>query len=196
MKSEARSSVGWSIALALILAAPVAAATSKGLDEELNLDVVKASGTFDLFAQIAGLEPVIAPAVAERKLTLRIEKVRVRTALDAACDSLECRWRVEGGKLIVEGKPQTAPKAVDKAALLDEPIDLKVTKARAADVLRTFGEILDVEVDLEEGLGGDLTLDLDATPVRAALDAVCKKLGCRWHIEEGARRRLVVSAKK
>jgi hypothetical protein len=179
-----------------MLAAPAAGATSKGLDEELNLDVVKASGTFDLFAQIAGLEPVVDPAIAERKLTLRIEKVRVRTALDAACDSLECRWRVDGGKLVVEAKPRTPPKPVEKAALLDEPIDLKVTKARAADVLRTFGEILSVEVDIDEGVGGDLTLDLEATPVRAALDAVCKKLGCRWHIEEGARRRLVFSPKK
>ncbi|HXU34226.1 MAG TPA: hypothetical protein VN851_26945 [Thermoanaerobaculia bacterium] len=197
MKPKAKMSRGWSVALALLLAAPLAAAVSKGLDEELNLDVVKASGTFNLFAQIAGLEPVIDPAIAERKLTLRIEKVRVRTALDAACDSLECRWRVEGGKLIVEAKPRTPPKPpVEKSAQLDEPIDLKVTKARAADVLRTFGEILSVEVDIEDGVAGDLTLDLEATPVRAALDAVCKKLSCRWHIEEGTRRRLVFSVKK
>jgi hypothetical protein len=192
-----RPSLGYLVVAALVLAVPAAGATSKGLDEELNLDVVKASGTFDLFAQIAGLEPAVDPAIAERKLTLRIEKVRVRTALDAACDSLECRWRVEGGKLIVEAKPRTPPKpAVEKSAQLDEPIDLKVTKARAADVLRTFGEILSVEVDIEDAVGGDLTLDLEATPVRAALDAVCKKLSCRWHIEEGARRRLVFSGKK
>ncbi|HEV7667111.1 MAG TPA: hypothetical protein VGS22_01190 [Thermoanaerobaculia bacterium] len=196
MRRKSCLSLGWLVAASLMLAAPAAGATSKGLDEELNLDVVKASGTFDLFAQIAGLEPVVDPAIAERKLTLRIEKVRVRTALDAACDSLECRWRVDGGKLVVEAKPRTPPKPVEKAALLDEPIDLKVTKARAADVLRTFGEILSVEVDIDEGVGGDLTLDLEATPVRAALDAVCKKLGCRWHIEEGARRRLVFSPKK
>lgn len=197
MKPNAGRSVGRSVALALLLAAPLAGATSKGLDEELNLDVVKASGTFDLFAQIAGLQPVIDPAIAERKLTLRIEKVRVRTALDAACDSLECRWRVEAGKLIVEGKPRTpAAKPVESEAQLDEPIDLKVTKARAADVLRTFGEILGVDVEIDEGVGGELTLDLDGTPVRAALDAVCKKVSCRWHIEEGARRRLVFSARK
>ena len=196
MKTKAGISLGWSVAWALLLAAPLAGATSKGLDEELNLDVVKASGTFDLFAQIAGLEPVIDPAIPERKLTLRIEKVRVRTALDAACDSLECRWRVEAGKLIVEGKPRPSAKPVETAAQLDEPIDLKVTKARAADVLRTFGEVLGVEVDIDEGVGGELTLNLEGTPVRAALDAVCKKLSCRWHIEEGARRRLVFSARK
>ncbi len=196
MKPPTLSSVAWSVVLAFALGASAARGVGKGLDEPIDLDVVKASGAFDLFARTAGLELAIDPAVAERKLTLRVERVRVRTALDAACDSLECRWRVEGGKLIVEGKPRTPKKTVEKAALLDEPIDLKVTKARAADVLRTFGEILDVEVDIEEGLGSELTLDLDATPVRAALDAVCKKLSCRWHIEEGARRRLVFSAKK
>jgi hypothetical protein len=185
------------IVLTLFLAARVVHAAGKGLDEPIDLDVVKASGMFDLFARTAGLELAIDPVVAGKTLTLRIEKVRVRTALDAACDSLECRWRVEGGKLIVEAKPRTPPKpAVEKAAQLDEPIDLKVTKARAADVLRTFGEILSVEVDIEDAVGGDLTLDLEATPVRAALDAVCKKLSCRWHIEEGSRRRLVFSAKK
>ncbi|MEP7011967.1 MAG: hypothetical protein ABJC13_16705 [Acidobacteriota bacterium] len=176
--------------------APAAWGAGKGLDEPIDLDVVKASGTFDLFARTAGLELAIDPVIAERKLTLRIEKVRVRTALDAACDSLECRWRVEGGKLIVEAKPRTSPKAVEKSAQLDEPIDLKVTKARASDILRTFGEILGVDVDIEDTVGGELTLDLEATPVRVALDAVCKKLSCRWHIEEGARRRLVFSGRK
>jgi len=191
-----RKRLGWLAAFAFLLAASAARGAGKGLDEPLDLDVVKASGTFDLFARTAGLELAIDPAVAAKTLTLRVERVRVRTALDAACDSLDCRWRVEGGKLIVEAKPLAAPKAVEKPALLDEPIDLKVTKAVAKDVLRTFGEILSVEVDIEDSIGGDLTLNLEATPVRAALDAVCKKLSCRWHIEEGARRRLVFSAKK
>ncbi len=79
---------------------------------------------------------------------------------------------------------------------LDEPIDLKVKKAQAADVLRTFGEILEVEVEIEDNLSGELTLNLEAKPVRAVLDAICRQLGCRWHIEEGAQRRLVFSAKK
>ncbi len=192
MKASARIS----LMIGLALAASGAWGASQGLDEPIDLDVVKASGVFDLFARTAGLDPAIDPVIAERKLTLRIEKVRVRTALDAACDSLECRWRVDGGKLIVEAKPRTQPKPVEKSVQLDEPIDLKVTKARASDILRTFGEILGVEVDIEDAIAGELTLDLEATPVRAALDAVCKKLACRWHIEEGARRRLVFSGKK
>lgn len=191
-----KPTVRFLVALAFLLAVPAAWGAGQGLDEPIDLDVVQASGTFELFARTAGIELSIDPAVAEKTLTLRIEKVRVRTALDAACDSLECRWRVEGGKLIVEAKPRTPPKPVDKAAQLDEKIDLKVTKARAADVLRTFGEILSVEVDIEDGVAGELTLDLEAAPVRTALDAVCKKLSCRWHVEEGARRRLVFSAKK
>ena len=192
-----KAPIGISLVFAFALAASAAWGAGKGLDEPIDLDVVKAPGMFDLFARTAGLELAIDPVVAGKTLTLRIEKVRVRTALDAACDSLECRWRVEAGKLIVEANPRAAPKAaVEKPAQLDETIDLKVTKARAADVLRTFGEILNVEVDIEDGVAGELTLNLEATPVRAALDAVCKKLSCRWHIEEGARRRLVFSAKK
>lgn len=176
--------------------ASAASWASQGLDEPVDLDLVRSTGAFEMLARAADLELAIEPVLAERPLTLRIEKVRVRTALDAACDSLECRWRVEAGKLIVEGKPRPSAKPVETASQLDEPIDLKVTKARAVDVLRTFGEILGVEVDIDEGVGGELTLDLEGTPVRAALDAVCKKLSCRWHIEEGARRRLVFSEKK
>lgn len=181
--------------LAFAAMAATAHGAVKGLDQPIDLDVVKAPGVFDLFARTAGLEPAVDPAIAAKTLTLRIEKVRVRTALDAACDSLDCRWRVEGGKLIVEAKPRTL-EPVEKSAQLDEPIDLKVTKARAADVLGTFGEILGVDVDIEDAVGGELTLDLEGIPVRAALEAVCKKLSCRWHIEEGARRRLVFSVKK
>lgn len=176
--------------------ASAASWASQGLDEPVDLDLVRSTGAFEMLARAADLELAIETVLAERPLTLRIEKVRVRTALDAACDSLECRWRVEAGKLIVEGKPRPSAKPVETAAQLDEPIDLKVTKARAADVLRTFGEVLGVEVDIDEGVGGELTLNLEGTPVRAALDAVCKKLSCRWHIEEGARRRLVFSARK
>lgn len=182
--------------LAFAAMAATAHGAVKGLDEPIDLDVVKAPGVFDLFARAAGLEPAVDPAIAAKTLTLRIEKVRVRTALEAACDSLDCRWRVEGGKLIVEAKPRTPPEPVEKSAQLDEPIDLKVTKAQAADVLGTFGEILGVDVDIEDAVGGELTLDLEGIPVRAALEAVCKKLRCRWHIEEGARRRLVFSVKK
>lgn len=191
-----RKGLGWLAPFALLLAAPAAWGAGQGLDEPLDLDVVQALGVFDLFARTAGLELAIDRAVAEKTLTLRIERVRVRTALDAACDSLGCLWWAEAGKLHVEAKAEAPPKAVRKPALLDEPIDLKVTKARAGDVLRTFGEILGVEVDIDEGVAGELTLDLESTPVRAALDAVCKKLSCRWHIEEGARRRLVFSARK
>ena len=183
-------------ALSLFLAATAAWGAGQGLDEPIDLDVVQALGMFELFARTAGLELAIDPAVAEKALTLRVERVRVRTALDAACDSLGCRWWADAGKLHVEAKAVAPPKAVEKPALLDEPIDLAVTKARAADVLRTFGEILGVQVDIEDEVGGEVTLDLQATPVRAALDAVCKRLSCRWHIEEGARRRLVFSARK
>ncbi len=79
---------------------------------------------------------------------------------------------------------------------LDERIDLKVTRASAEEVLRSFGEVLSVEVELEKPLTAEVTLDLEKVSVRKALYAVCRQAGCRWHVEEGERRRLVISPKK
>ncbi len=62
-----------------------------------------------LFSRVArlkmvGLEAAVDPSL-QRSITITLEDVTVRTFLNAACDSIGCRWRVEGHTLVVEALP-------------------------------------------------------------------------------------------
>jgi type II secretory pathway component GspD/PulD (secretin) len=138
----------------------------------------------------------VAPSI-KGKVTVELRNVRVRTLLDAVCESIACRWELQPGtppKLLVlpaqSGK--TAPAA---PALIDEPIDLRVTEADGRDVLKTFGEILSARVEVDPAIAGTVSLDLEAAPVGQALDKVCQVLGCDWMLVEGSSRLLKVTAK-
>lgn len=190
------------LAFALLAAAglPAAAraAEKEGLDKPINLDIVKGPNVFKILADVVGMEPVVDPALKDRLLTLRLESVRARTALDAACDSLGCRWQVEPGnppRLRVTALAAKPPGVVDPKAGLTQPIDLKVTQAQVPELLHTFGQILSAEVQVGPGLGGKVDFELTNVPVGEALDTVCKKVGCTWKLTGGDKPVLVFAAK-
>jgi len=186
-------------ALLAALSLPAARAADKeGLDKPINIDIVKGPNVFKILADVVGMEAVVDPALKDRPLTLRLESVRARTALDAACDSLGCRWQVEPGNpprlrvTALAAKPGPSP---DPKAGLTEAIDLRVTQAQVTELLNTFGQILSVEVQIGPGIGGQLSLDLNRVPVGEAIDTVCKKAGCTWKLTGGEKPVLVFAAK-
>ena len=77
-------------------------------------------------------------------------------------------------------------------ASLDAAIDLKVKDAKARQLLQTFGQILSVDVRIDPKIAGEVTVDLENTPVRAALDRVCEQIHCRWQVVEGKPRPALV----
>ncbi len=175
-----------------------ALAADNPLDARINIALREAApdDTFRSFAKLLNAEAQVAPAV-KGKVTVELRNVRVRTLLDAVCESISCRWELQPGhpaKLLVV--PVAAGKAAPAARqAIDEPIDLKVTEADGRDVLKTFGEILSAQSEVDPAITGTLSLDLEAAPCGQALDKVCLALGCDWVLLEGPPRLLKVTAK-
>ncbi|HKV13326.1 MAG TPA: hypothetical protein VJ725_34615 [Thermoanaerobaculia bacterium] len=184
-------------ALAGLLGAGAALAAGNPLDERvsLNLDNASTDDTFRALSQMVGAERVVVDPGVTGKVTVTLKNVRVRTLLDAVCDSLSCRWELEDRVLRVTSLSPDKPVA-DTRQALDTPIDLRVSDADARDLLKTFGEILSLPVSLDPTISGKLSLELEKTPVRQALDVVCMSLGCDWDlVESGGRKTLKVTAR-
>jgi type II secretory pathway component GspD/PulD (secretin) len=189
------------LAVALVLAwLPTAGALAADnpLDARVNIALRDATpdDTFRSFAKLLNAEAEVAPSV-KGKVTVELRNVRVRTLLDAVCESIACRWELQPGtppKLQV--LPAPAGKATPAApTAVDEPIDLRVTNADGRDVLKTFGELLSAQAEVDPGISGTVTLDLVNAPCGQALDKVCQVLGCDWLLLEGPPRLLRVTTK-
>ena len=185
------------LAVAGLLGAGAALAAGNPLDERvsLNLDNVSTDDTFRALSQMVGAERVVVDPGVTGKVTVTLKNVRVKTLLDAVCDSINCRWELQDKMLRVTSLSPDRP-AVDTRQALDTPIDLRVTDADARDLLKTFGEIMSLPVSLDPAISGKVSLELEKTPVRQALDAVCLSLGCDWDLgESGGRKTLKVTAR-
>jgi type II secretory pathway component GspD/PulD (secretin) len=199
MKRKIGSKTWLVIALALAVLPTVGArAAESPLDARINMAVhdAAADDTFRTFAKLMSAEAVVDPAL-KGTVTVELENVRVRTLLDAVCESIGCRWDLQPGnppKLRVSalstGNPAPAVKVGPK-----EPLDLRVTKAKGQEILKTFGQILSAEVMLDPSIDGTVTLDLENTPWDQALDAVCAALSCNWELVESPMRVLKVVPK-
>jgi type II secretory pathway component GspD/PulD (secretin) len=143
-----------------------------------------------------GLESAVEPGL-DGKVTVRLQNVRMRTVLDAVCESIGCTWSVVPGTPAKLRILPLAERSARKAVVLDAPIDLKVAKADVRELLQTFGQIMSVEVDLDPQISGKATLELDNTPVGKALDEVCAIAGCDWKLDtRGERSVLRITARK
>ena len=77
---------------------------------------------------------------------------------------------------------------------LGKRIDLDLVGAAAVDVFHSFGDITGAEVVLDPALQGEVTIRLSDVSVGTTITALCEMLGCKWDLEEGSPRRLVVKA--
>ena len=98
------------VALLTLVASLVFSATvwcQTVLDKRISVEFNTApvAGALRIIAQSQGLEPVIDPSLSQN-FSFRLNDVTVRTALDALCDSVSCRWRIEDNKLIVDAVPR------------------------------------------------------------------------------------------
>ncbi len=139
-----------------------------------------------------GAEPLLRIEVddgIEGKLTICLQRVTVRTALRAACESLGCAlsWQRQGNAwlLVVHPSPEATPNTSATMESLDEPIDLKLEGADLVAVLRTIGATSHRKVLIHHDLGGrTVSLSVERTPLRQVLDLLCREGGCIW--DEGS----------
>jgi TonB family protein len=130
---------------------------------------------------LAELAPVIAvrfepsPHLPDTPLTLRMWNVRARTALDALCDMVGCRWQVEGRTLRVgPGEPPPpVPRSAEFFVKLKKPLEgpkWKFVRVPLRDVVAALSKAVGGEIDFQNAdLDTPVTADLTGeTPFRAA----------------------------
>jgi type II secretory pathway component HofQ len=186
--------------IACLLAGFVAAhETSEGLDERISLDLkgADAADVLPSFGDIVGATVVVEPEVSG-KITIYLEKVRARTAMDAICDGLDCAWRLEAGdppelRFSAVDNPQAER---DRPAGLETRISMSLEGAPASDVLSGFAQILSAELRLGPELDEKLSIELQDVTVSEGLDMTCQQLGCWWSLTEGRPPVLEVQARE
>jgi TonB family protein len=96
------------LAMALLLAAPGSAAAqgTSPLEQRItiNVNAVPPREVLEMIARTMGGRFELDPHVTA-PVTLRVVRVKVRTALDAICESVDCRWEHRGNTLHVQALP-------------------------------------------------------------------------------------------
>jgi len=92
---------------ATILVAAVATAQSEGnllRRVSINVSAVPPPQVLEMIARAVDCTVQVDPSVAE-PVTIRMTRVTARTALNAVCESVGCRWRLDGKTLRVDPEP-------------------------------------------------------------------------------------------
>ncbi|RPJ72727.1 MAG: hypothetical protein EHM24_08935, partial [Acidobacteria bacterium] len=90
------------VTAAVCAAAIAVTAAQSGLDRRISLDFNDAAPEVVFRAVTDAIRCTldIDPAV-RQKVTIRLDRVTVKLALDAACESIGCRWTFDGRQLTV-----------------------------------------------------------------------------------------------
>ncbi len=145
-------------------------------------------------------------------VTFQAENVTAQTVLSAICESVGCRWRLEGNRLIVEALKEEITILRDRTdhvrltgavgvsapaarGLDDElPFDITWSPIDLRAALTSLARLLGAEVALSPALEGRrIALTIKSASLRQALDAVCAVADCRWTLEDEPRRALRVA---
>lgn len=200
MRKRSRIAIIAAIAggLALSLFLPTALRAQAALDSRVSITLEKASpsAAFGGLAEMAGFKLVVDPAV-RGPVTVRVENVRLRTLLDVVCESIGCRWQlVAGNPSELRIKPLPGGNGQPAAAAHRDAIDIRVTNADVAGLLRTFAMLGDYELDLSPEVTGKVSLEIENTPYDEALDRVCREAGCEWKVLPGDPQKLRITPAK
>ena len=175
--------------LSLLSTSPARSAAPSPLDERVSIDLVDADpgDALHSFSRLTGLKFTIDPGI-KAQFTARLKNVRVRTALDVLCESVNCTWQEVAGEpptVRVTGpqRAESRPPLDRRTDIgLDEPITISLKDASAADVLKSVGQILEVEVAAPR-FEGSVNIEIQAAPVRKVLDELCRQLQCGWQLD-------------
>lgn len=179
-----------SVVLVIFWLVPAAlSAQPTGLDGRINIELKEADlgETLQSFGAVLEAEEVVIDPAVSGTVTVTLSNVSVRTVLTAVCESVDSVWRLEDGVLTVELAPEPAPAPEDGAGAdpLEQPIDLDLRDADLRRVLEAFGQLAGLEVQVAPEVNGTVTVEVNETPVREALDRLCKVNHCIWEVVEG-----------
>jgi type II secretory pathway component GspD/PulD (secretin) len=147
---------------ALLLAAPSVLAMGPNLDKRLAVNFTDAPAQ-EAIARIAAdlVVDVQLDRSVNGRVTLVAPTIRAKTALDAVCESLGCRWSfLPGTAWILSVVPASPEQGKVEPASLHSPLTLKLHGVDIKDFLRAFGAMIGMEMRIDPKVAG--TVDVDA----------------------------------
>lgn len=160
------------------------------LDQRISASFEKAAAPdiLSFLARTKGYEPVLDPTLQD-KISFRLEHVTVRTALNALCDSLGCRWRVDGRKLVFEAlaNPEGKSEQTDSAELLAPlqkivPPGTRFNNVPLATALQSLARVAGTDVELTVGMveaNHRVSGDVGSKTVQAAIRQLVAATGLK-----------------
>ena len=141
-------------------------------------------------------------------LTFQAENITAETALTAICESVGCRWRRDGARLVVETRSdvrvrlQSTPageqflhggRSMFNASVrtLNEPLpyDIAWSPVRLDTAFIMLARLYDAQVEVAPALNDrSVAVTVKDATLRKAFDAVCRVAQCRWELVEQPKR--------
>jgi hypothetical protein len=138
----------------------------------------KAPDVIQVLAKAAGLS-VEMPSTPLQPVTITLTNVRLRTALDAICDTASCTWRLDGTiiKVAAAGSLKTAP-------TLPATVSIELEQVPVPDVFRALGAAINVPLTIEGTVERPpMTVKFTNANTTMVLDFICKNAGCSWEFK-------------
>jgi hypothetical protein len=133
--------------LVVTLSAPAFAQDATAKKVTLDLNGVAPAAAFQAVAEAIGVSVTVDAAVTD-PVDITVRNVSAKTALNAVCESIGCRWTLTGNTLVV--KPEAAVKVgVVMRGERGAAVDKTKAKARAQVVLATFKQKLPSDMNFE-----------------------------------------------
>jgi hypothetical protein len=179
----------WIVVVAILIAALAAPAAAQDepfdLDLRINLQLAGAPAVdvFKSFAAMANAEPDLDPGL-EGEVTIQLTSVSARTTMNAICEMLSCKWWFEDGsprRLMVRSQKATSSVVKESSLILDTPVSLSLRDAPVEEVFKSFASVGRWALVMEKTT---VSVELDNTPIRQALDEVCAQVNCVWALDE------------
>jgi TonB family protein len=199
----------------LLLASGASVLAQKDLTKErvsLRFKDTPVSQVFGPLAKSLGYElhlsPFMTSKTSEPVLSIQVDNITAQTALNVLCESIGCRWWLEGKRLRVvrEGTVILGPSAKGASVPFGhahEPVwslneelwsDITWLQVDIPNAFSHFASMLAAELDIAPALRyRKLTVDIKNATLRQALDAMCAAAGCRWELLEQPKRILRVT---
>ena len=165
------------------------AGTEAALQEKISIDLEEAPAADFLrsLEKLTGCRIVIPNPRRLAPITLRVRNVRVRTVLDAVCDSLGYTWSVDGNArpaaIYLDPHGNAEPGAAQRPRPVTERIQIEVEDAQVRDLLHSLARLLGVREEIAEGVAGKMSLEVHSVPASEVLDDICRKAHCTWSLE-------------
>jgi hypothetical protein len=147
----------------------------------ISMEQVPPKVIFGSVATLMHFQVSVDPLL-RRPASLTLEDVMLQTLLNAACDSIGCRWRVDGNQLTVEALPQDPTRGKTWFEPRGEvmPAGSRFSTAPVHSVLAAIGQVASGECVIQElDARRTVTVDITNLDVIRAMVAVARAAGAQ-----------------